>query len=286
MRRPRATVNTHQKQFSIEIFPAKTPAGKESLDGVCDVLNSLNPTFFSCTYGASGSTRDTTMGQVKSLIAKGIDTAPHLSFGGDDESSIVALLQTYKDLGVQRIVALRGDLPPGIDGTKQLVHADYLVKLIRREFGEHFEIEVAAYPEIHPEAESFSSDVAFLKGKFDAGANSAITQYFFNPDSYFYFLEECLTQGISQPIYPGIMPLNNFEGIMRFSKNCGADIPRWLSKKMASFNDDLDSRHAFGVDFITSMCEQLLDGGAPGLHFYSMNQVEPVKTIWENLKLS
>jgi len=286
VRRQRAFVKTQDKQFSIEIFPPKSTDGKDKLDGICDTLNLLKPAFFSCTYGAGGSTRSTTMSQVVDMLQRGIDTAPHLSFGGDSEDDIVSILEQYKMAGAHRVVALRGDLPAGIDGSKTLVHADYLVGLIRRHFGDHFHIEVAAYPEIHPEAPSYQDDIRFLKGKFEAGANSAITQYFYNVDAYFYFIDECAKQGIEQPIYPGIMPLNNFECIARFSASCGADIPRWVTQKMTSYGNDKASQNAFAVDFACTLCERLLTGGAPGLHFYSMNKVDPVKTIWQRLNLS
>lgn len=274
-----------EKQFSIEIFPPKTPEGKVNLTQTVNELNKLNPEFFSCTYGAGGSTRDTTKGMVFDMLAAGIDTAPHLSFGADNEDTILALIKEYQAAGAKRIVALRGDVPAGMDTERKLTHADALVRFIRQHTGDHFHIEVAAYPEIHPEGASYQQDIAFLKGKFDAGANSGITQYFFNPDAYFYFLEECQAQGITKPIYPGIMPLTNYANIARFSANCGADIPRWLGKKLESYGDDLESLRAFGVDYITRMCERLLAGGAPGLHFYSMNAVEPVKTLWQNLDI-
>jgi methylenetetrahydrofolate reductase (NADPH) len=274
------------KQFSIEIFPPRSPEGKTTLTQTVHELNQLGPAFFSCTYGAGGSTRDTTKGMVLDMLKAGIDTAPHLSFGGDDELTILSLINEYKAAGAKRIVALRGDLPDGMDGERKLIHADALVKFIRQHTGNHFQLEVAAYPEIHPEALSYPTDVAYLKGKFEAGADSAITQYFFNVDAYFYFLEECRAQGIDKPIYPGIMPLTNFANIARFSASCGADIPRWLTHKLESFGDDSDSLKQFGIDFISRMSERLLDGGAPGLHFYSMNSVEPVTTIWHNLGIS
>ncbi|HSG61026.1 MAG TPA: methylenetetrahydrofolate reductase [NAD(P)H] [Pseudomonadales bacterium] len=271
------------KQFSIEIFPPKSPEGKINLTNTVNELNTLGPLFFSCTYGAGGSTRDTTKGMVLDMLAAGIDTAPHLSFGSDDEDTILALIKEYKAAGAKRIVALRGDIPAGMNSNRKLTHADELVRFIRHHTGNYFHIEVAAYPEIHPEAPSYEQDIRFLKGKFDAGANSGITQYFFNADAYFYFLEECHKQGIEQPIFPGIMPLTNFANIARFSANCGADIPRWLAKKLEGYGDDINALRAFGEAFITDMCERLLAGGAPGLHFYSMNSVEPVKTLWHNL---
>ena len=271
------------KQFSIEIFPPRSPEGKTKLTNTVNQLNSLGPAFFSCTYGAGGTTRETTKDMVLSMLAAGIDTAPHLSFGGDGEDTILSLLNEYKQAGVKRIVALRGDLPSGMNGERELIHADALVRFIRQHTGDHFQIEVAAYPEIHPEAESYNADIHFLKGKFEAGADSAITQYFFDPDAYFYFLDACHAKGITQPIYPGIMPILNYANLARFSANCGADIPRWLDKKLSAYGDDSASLQAFGVDFITQMCEHLLAGGAPGLHFYSMNSVDPVSTLWHNL---
>lgn len=273
------------KQFSIEIFPPKTPEGKVNLIDTVTELNKLNPEFFSCTYGAGGSTRDNTKDIVKELRASGIDVAPHLSFGGDTEETIKELISEYQQAGVKRIVALRGDMPSGMGGSFQMVYANELVAFIRKHFGDAFELEVAAYPEIHPEASSYDDDIRFLKGKFEAGANSAITQYFYSPDAFFYFMDQCQNAGITQPIYPGIMPILNYRNLARFSDNCGADIPRWLRKRLESFGDDQDSLKAFGVDLVTELCEVLLDNGAPGLHFYTMNQTEPTRTIIRNLGL-
>lgn len=272
------------KRFSFEFFPPKTDAGREKLIKTRQELNALNPAFFSVTYGAGGSTRDNTKDIVMSMKQEGLSVAPHLSFGGDSEASILELVNEYKAAGVDRIVALRGDIPSGMGVTKP-VYAKELVEFIRRETGDHFHLEVAAYPEIHPDAPSYEEDISFLKGKLDAGANSAITQYFYSADAYFYFLDRCQAQGIDKPIYPGIMPITNFQNLARFSANCGADIPRWLNQKLSAYGDDIDSITAFGVEFVTKLCEQLLAGGAPGLHFYTMNQVEPNKTIWQNLNL-
>jgi 5,10-methylenetetrahydrofolate reductase len=220
------------------------------------------------------------------MCSEGIDVAPHLSFGGDDEATIEAMLAEYKSQGVKRLVALRGDMPSGIGSAMQMVYANELVAFIRRKFGDDFEIEVAAYPEIHPEAKSYLDDVRYLKGKFEAGANSAITQYFFNPDAYFYFLEECKKEGIENRIYPGIMPITNFRNLARFSDACGAEIPRWMRKRLESYQDNSESLTAFGIDLITELCETLLENGAPGLHFYTMNQIEPTRSIIENLGLN
>ncbi|MFA7554546.1 MAG: methylenetetrahydrofolate reductase [NAD(P)H] [Spongiibacteraceae bacterium] len=275
---------TNKKRFSFEFFPPKTDLGREKLDIVRDELNQLNPDFFSVTYGAGGSTRNNTKDIVLAMKAKGISIAPHLSFGGDEEDSILELINEYKAAGVDRIVALRGDIPSGM-GAQRLVYAEELVRFIREKTGDHFHLEVAAYPEIHPDADSYLADIQFLKRKFDAGANSAITQYFYNIDAYYYFIEQCHKAGIDKPIYPGIMPITNFQNLARFSKNCGADIPRWLSQRLEGFGDDKDSIASLGAEIVTRLCEQLLAAGAPGLHFYTMNQIEPNKTIWNNLGL-
>lgn len=278
-------MNDSQPRLSFEFFPPKTPEGKTKLINVRNQLNEFEPDFFSVTYGAGGSTRDNTKDIVTQFKADGISIAPHLSFGGDDEETIKALLQEYKDAGVDRIVALRGDMPSGVGGAYQLVYANELVTFIRKHFGEYFHLEVAAYPEIHPQAKSYNADIGFLKGKFDAGANSAITQYFFNPDSYFYFVDQCRKAGITQPIYPGIMPIINYKNLTRFSDSCGAEIPRWLRKALENYEDDEVSLKAFGVDLVTELCEVMLENEAPGLHFYTMNQSEPTAQIVRNLGL-
>jgi len=276
---------TEKKRFSFEFFPPKTDVGREKLKNVRAELNKLGPDFFSVTYGAGGSTRDNTKDIVLAMTAEGISTAPHLSFGSDEEDSILALIKEYKNAGINRIVALRGDMPSGM-GAQRLVFANELVEFIRRETGDHFHLEVAAYPEIHPDADNYSQDIEFLKRKFEGGADSAITQYFYNADAYLYFVDQCQKAGIDKPIYPGIMPITNFQNLARFSKNCGADIPRWICKKLESFNEDKESIHNFGIEVVTKLCENLLAAGAPGFHFYTMNQIEPNKTIWENLSLS
>lgn len=278
--------NNKNLRLSFEFFPPKTDEGRKKLEQVCVELNKLEPDFFSVTYGAGGSTRDNTRGIVKKICSDGICVAPHLSFGGDSSETIYELIAEYKEAGINRIVALRGDVPSGIGGSAQLVYANELVAFIRENFGDHFEIEVAAYPEIHPEAKSYLHDIRYLKGKFEAGANSAITQYFFNPDAYFYFIEECAKEGIDQPIYPGIMPITNFRNLARFSDNCGAEIPRWIRKRLESFGDNQESINAFGVELITELCETLLENGAPGLHFYTMNQIDPTAEIVSNLGLA
>jgi methylenetetrahydrofolate reductase (NADPH) len=272
--------------ISFEYFPPKTEQGKDKLLNVTTpALNELNPEFFSVTYGAGGSTRDTTLGVVSSIREAGIDVAPHLSFGGDDENTIGALLETYRERGIKRLVALRGDMPSGMGAAVQMVYANELVAFVREQTGDHFNIAVAAYPEIHPEAESYDSDIRFLKGKFDAGANSAITQYFFNVEAYFYFLDQCAAIGIDQPIYAGIMPIVNFDNLLRFSRNCGAEIPRWICQRMENYAGDQDSMRKFGIEVVTQLCQTLLDSGAPGIHFYTMNQVDPTREICNNLNL-
>lgn len=272
-------------RLSFEFFPPKTDAGRVKLDTVRDELALLKPEFYSVTYGAGGSTRDNTKSVIADYSAAGFAVAPHLSFGGDDSDTIKHLISEYKNAGVNRIVALRGDMPSGMGGSSQLVYANELVAFIRENFGDHFQLEVAAYPEIHPEAKSYADDIRYLKGKFDAGANSAITQYFFNPDAYFYFIEQCQIIGIDQPIYPGIMPILNYKNLARFSDTCGAEIPRWLRKALENYGDDDTSLKAFGVDLISELCETLLDNGAPGLHFYTMNQTDPTAAIVRNLGL-
>jgi methylenetetrahydrofolate reductase (NADPH) len=275
-----------EQRISFEFFPPKTQAGTDKLlQEVTPALNTLGPEFFSVTYGAGGSTRDTTLGVVSSIREAGIDVAPHLSFGGDDENAVATLLDTYRERGVKRVVALRGDIPSGMGGAAQLVYANELVEFICGRYGDHFEIEVAAYPEIHPEAKSYDADLLFLKGKLDAGASSAITQYFYNVEAYFYFLDQCAAVGIDKPIYAGIMPITNFANLLRFSNNCGAQIPRWICQRMESYGDDQDSISKFGLEVVTQLCQTLLDNGAPGIHFYTMNQVEPTREIYNNLGL-
>jgi len=271
-----------QPRFSFEFFPPKTDVGREKLKDVRRQLNALKPAFFSMTYGAGGSTRDNTKGLVLEMKAEGLSIAPHLSFGGDDEASMLELLTTYKNAGVDRIVALRGDIPSGMGGM-QLVYANELVAFIRKHFDKHFQLEVAAYPEIHPQSKDYDSDIFYLKKKFDAGANSAITQYFFNADSYFYFRDACAKAGITRPIYVGLMPITNFTNLKRFSASCGADIPRWLTQRLDTYGDDVASITTIGTEFVTRLAQQLLAGGAPGIHFYTMNQIEPTRAIYQAL---
>ncbi len=272
-------------RISFEFFPPKTDAGMDKLlNDVQPALNELGPEFFSVTYGAGGSTRDTTFRVVSAIRDKDVAVAPHLSFGGSDEDAVGTLLEDYRDIGVKRIVALRGDRPSGMGGAT-LVYANELVEFIRQRTGDHFHLEVAAYPEIHPEAESYDRDVEFLKAKFDAGADSGITQFFYNVESYFYFLDQCGAIGIDKPVYAGIMPLANYANIRRFAGNTGAEIPRWICQRMESYGDDTQSQVKFGTEVVTQLCQTLLERGCPGIHFYSMNQVEPTREIYNNLDL-
>jgi methylenetetrahydrofolate reductase (NADPH) len=278
---------SQDRRYSFEFFPTKTDAGHEKLMAVARTLASYNPHFFSCTYGAGGSTRERTINTVLQLEKEvNIPSAPHLSCVGDSKADLRGLLTQYKDAGIKRIVALRGDLPSGMGiSGGELPHASDLVTFIREETGNHFEIEVAAYPEMHPQARNFEDDLKNFVRKANAGANSAITQYFFNADSYFYFVERVQKMGVDIPIVPGIMPITNYSKLARFSDACGAEIPRWIRKQLEAYGDDSASIQAFGEQVVTQMCEQLLQGGAPGLHFYTMNQTEPSLSIWNNLKL-
>ncbi|PIE38070.1 MAG: methylenetetrahydrofolate reductase [NAD(P)H] [Gammaproteobacteria bacterium] len=271
------------EHLSFEFFPPRSAAGKDRLlNDIAPKFSAFSPEFMSVTYGAGGTTRDSTFGVVKRLRESGVDAAPHLSVGGDDEETIARLLEEYKAIGVNRLVALRGDVPSGMGGFN-VIYANELVAFIRERTGNHFHIEVAAYPEIHPQAESYDKDIYYLKGKFDAGADSAITQYFYNVESYFYFLDRCAAMGIDKPIYAGIMPITNFQNLARFSRNCGAEIPRWICQRIEGFGDDQQSIRDFGVEVVTQLCQTLIDSGAPGLHFYSMNQADPTVQILNNL---
>lgn len=270
--------------LSFEFFPPRTDAGRERLlTATAPALAALEPEYFSVTYGAGGSTRDTTASTVSALRSAGLEVAPHLSFGNDGRETIARMLDRYRDSGISRIVALRGDLPSGGGGSRQ-AFASELVRFIRSHSGDHFHIEVAAYPEIHPEAPDYDGDIRYLRGKFEAGANAAITQYFYSADCYFRFLEECRSAGIDQPIVPGIMPITNYRNLARFSERCGAEIPRWMRRRLEAYGDDADSVRSFGLDVVTRLCEQLVAGGAPGLHIYTMNQLDPTRTLCERLR--
>ena len=275
----------HPRAFSFEFFPPKTPEGVQRLSTTWRQLAQLKPRFFSVTYGAGGSTRDRTLATVLEIKQAGFDAAPHISCIGSTLAEIDETLDLYRSKGIRHIVALRGDLPSGAASAGELRHANELVQLIRERSGDHFHIEVACYPEFHPQARSAQEDVRNFKRKVDAGANSAITQYFFNADSYFRFVDDCEAIGIGIPIVPGIMPIGNFSQLARFSDACGADIPRWLRLKLAGFGDDAASIRSFGLDVVTDLCDRLLSAGAPGLHFYTMNQAGPTSTIWQRLGL-
>jgi methylenetetrahydrofolate reductase (NADPH) len=274
-----------ERTFSFEFFPPKTAEGMDKLRATREQLAQLKPKFFSVTFGAGGSTRDRTLETVREVQASGSEAAPHLSCIGSTEESIRDILGEYKRQGIRHLVALRGDLPSGTVDAGEFNYANELVAFIRKETGDWFAIEVAAYPEVHPQARSYTVDLANFKRKVDAGADSAITQYFFNADAYFHFVDDARALGVGIPVVPGIMPIGNFVQLARFSDACGAEIPRWLRKKLESYGDDLASIRAFGLDVVTDLCDRLLAGGAPGLHFYTMNQAGPTTTIWQRLGL-
>lgn len=276
----------NKSHISFEFFPPQTPEGMEKLESTHRQLAALDPEFFSVTFGAGGSTQERTLQAVAHIKAQGSDVAPHLSCVGSTRENIRILLQTYQQQGVRRIVALRGDMPSGMGSIGEFQYANELVEFIRAETGDHFHIEVAAYPEVHPQARSARDDLLNFKRKIDAGANSAITQYFYNADSYFYFVAECRKLGITAPIVPGIMPIVKFSQLARFSEMCGAEIPRWMRKTLEGYGDDNEAVQAFGLDAVTALCEKLLAGGAPGLHFYTLNQAAASLAIWQRLGLS
>nr|WP_317198828.1 methylenetetrahydrofolate reductase [uncultured Psychrobacter sp.] len=275
--------------FSFEFFPAKTELGHEKLLSTYDELNKLSPSYFSVTYGAGGSTRSRTLDIVQALCARGdTDIAPHMSCIGDDKIEIAELLDHYKSLGINRLVALRGDLPSGQVGMGELPFALDLVKFIREYSGDHFRIEVAAYPEMHPQARSFDFDVDNLVKKYQAGADASITQFFYNADSYLYLRDTLEKRGIdtnAQPLVAGIMPITNSSNLIRFADSCGADIPRYVRKQLADFGDDRKAIREFGYDVVHRLCERLILEGVPAMHFYSMNKVEPNKRLVESLGL-
>lgn len=278
--------NTGSQIFSCEFFPPRTEAGVEKLQATTQALNdSVKPAFYSVTFGAGGTTRDRTLEIVKILAADGVNVTPHISCIGSSKQQISDLLQEYKSLGVSRLVTLRGDIPESGEGTRELSYANELVAFIRETTGDHFTIEVAAYPEYHPESTSPQSDFEHFKQKVNAGADGAITQYFYNIDAYARFMEKCQSENISIPITPGIMPITNFESLTRFSDACGAEIPRWIRKQLEAYADDKESLQAFGLDVVSKLCNQLLEQGAPGLHFYTLNQTKATTDIWNNLSL-
>jgi methylenetetrahydrofolate reductase (NADPH) len=272
-------------EISFEFFPPQTAEGAEKLRATRRQLGQLKPAFFSCTFGAGGSTRDRTLETVLEIQAEGHPAAPHLSCIGSTQENVRAVLARYQDAGIRRIVALRGDLPSGMADPGAFRYANELVEFIRKETGDWFHIEVAAYPEYHPQAKSPRDDLENFRRKVEAGANSAITQYFYNADAYDQFVDQAQALGVSVPIVPGIMPIANFSKIARFSDACGTEIPRWMRKKFESFGDDSASVRSFGLDVITALCERLLANGAPGLHFYTLNQAGLTSTIWQRLGL-
>jgi methylenetetrahydrofolate reductase (NADPH) len=273
-------------ELSIEFFPPQTPEGVEKLRVVRGKLSALKPEFFSVTFGAGGSTRERTFSAVKEIAAEGFAAAPHLSCVGSTRGSISAILDDYKAAGIARLVALRGDLPSGMAEAGDFRYASELVEFIRQQTGDHFHIDVAAYPEWHPQARYPRDDLAAFVKKAKAGANSAITQYFYNADAYFHFVDDVRGLGVDLPIVPGIMPIANFSKLARFSDACGAELPRWMRRKFEGLGDDADSIRAFGIDLVTELCERLLSGGAPGLHFYSMNQSLLTLEICRRLNLA
>jgi methylenetetrahydrofolate reductase (NADPH) len=278
--------NNVKSKFSFEFFPPKTDEGREKLRTVRAELAALKPAFFSVTFGAGGSTQEGTLNTVLEIQRAGSDAAPHLSCIGSTRASIRDILNKYKNGGIKHIVALRGDLPSGMAVAGELRYATDLVKFIRAEHGDHFSIEVAAYPEYHPQARNAQEDIRHFCEKVSAGADSAMTQYFYNPDAYFHFVDEVTAKGVAVPIVPGIMPIGSFSQLARFSDACGAEIPRWIRRKMESFGDDSASIRAFGLDVVTDLCQKLIDGGAPGLHFYTLNQAALSATIWKRLGLT
>ena len=273
------------RAFSFEFFPPKTPEGRLKLRETWKQLGQLKPKFFSVTFGAGGSTREGTLETVIEIRAAGFEAAPHLSCIASTREELKAQLERYRSNGIRHIVALRGDLPSGLAASGELRYANVLVQFIRETTGDWFQIEVACYPEYHPQTRNAADEIRNFKRKVDAGADSAITQYFYNTDAYFSFVDSCEAAGIDIPIVPGIMPIGNFAQLARFSDACGAEIPRWLRTRLEGFRDDTASIRAFGLDVVTRMCDELLRAGAPGLHFYTLNQAGLTTTIWQRLGL-
>lgn len=276
--------NTPPQLFSFEFYPPKTEEGATNLQIVHGKLAKLNPDFFSVTFGAGGSTREKTFDTVVEIQSKGIAAAPHLSCVASTKENIHTILKAYQAKGITKIVALRGDLPSGMMSAGQFRYANELVDFIREETGDYFQIHVAAYPEVHPQAQNADEDFKNFKRKVDAGADAAITQYFYNAEAYFYFVDRCEKNGIEVPIVPGIMPITQYSQLFRFSEMCGADIPRWLRKRLECFGDDREAIQAFGLDVVADLCRRLLESGAPGLHFYTMNQSAPTLAILDRLQ--
>lgn len=275
---------TLKQTLSLEFFPPRDSEAQEKLVRSAKTLNGLNPAYVSVTFGAGGSTRAGTVGAVELLQGLGFDVAPHLSCVGANREQLGELLDSYRQQGIRRIVALRGDLPSGMGGgAGELRYASDLVAFIRERYQDHFHVEVAAYPEMHPQATGFEDDLTHFVTKVKAGAHGAITQYFFNPDAYFSFVERAQAKGVSVPIIPGIMPITNSAQLLRFSTMCGAEVPRWIRLRLADFGDDRASIRSFGIDVISRLCQDLLDGGAPGLHLYTLNGADAGMAIVPNL---
>jgi len=270
---------------SMEFFPPRTPEGVEKLRIARRQLSQLRPAFFSVTFGAGGSTREGTLATVLEIRREGTEAAPHISCIGSTRASVREVLRQYREHGIRHLVALRGDLPSGTADVGEFRYASELVAFIREETGDWFHVDVAAYPEYHPQATSPGDDLANFRRKVDAGANSAITQYFYNADAYWHFVDACAAAGVNVPIVPGIMPIGSFSKLARFSDACGAEIPRWIRVKLASYGDDSASIRAFGLDVVTELCAGLLARGAPGLHFYTLNIASLTTTIWQRLGL-
>lgn len=271
--------------ISFEFFPPKTPEGAAKLVHVRHELYALKPEFFSVTYGAGGSTQDGTLQQVQAILSEGFDAAPHFSCIGATRDSVREQLAAFKAAGIRRMVALRGDLPSGHGTFGEFRYASELVAFIREETGDYFHLEVGCYPEVHPQAKSPEADLQAYVTKVRAGANSAITQYFYNSDAYFRFVDDAYKLGADIPVVPGIMPIISSTQLMRFSDACGAEIPRWIRLRLQAFGDDTASIKAFGLDVVADLCEQLLNGGAPSLHFYTMNQAQAVKQLVERINV-
>jgi len=277
----------NRKSFSFELFPPKTAEGMEKLKTTVTTLNAMAPEYFSVTYGAGGSTRERTFETVAWLRGQGIETAPHLACIGSKREEIAEILRHFREQSIHHLVALRGDLPSGMGAgaAGAFRYANELVAFVRAEHGDHFRIEVAAYPECHPQAPSSAKDLENFRRKVEAGADAAITQYFYNVDAYFGFVDNCRACGIEIAIVPGIMPITNYTQLARFSDACGAEIPRWVRRRMEGYADDLASIRAFGHEVVLRLCRHLLEGGAPGLHFYTMNQAGPTIRLWQDLGL-
>lgn len=269
--------------YSFEFFPPKTEQGMQNMADARDALAKFSPEFYSVTFGAGGSTRDRTMDAVLAIQGAGYNAAPHISCISSTKDEIKTLIDAYKDKGIQRLVTLRGDMPSGLVSGGDFKYANELVSFIREETGDHFHLEVAAYPEFHPEAKSPKDDLINLKNKVDAGADSVITQYFYNTDAFFRFKEQCDQIGITVPIIPGVMPIYNFTQLSRFSNVCGADIPRWLAKRLEEYGDDADSLQAFGIDVVSQLCEVMQSNGVSNMHFYTLNRANVVAEIIENI---